>query len=161
LSIPQAEPKPDSLPHQTHKALRDSGYGTENLTGTVIEDSDDEEIKVYWQIAIGRKIYPYENSKLTDTSDDDRAAFEQYLLSHDNAVTEIPTSTVIEAALSREKKYLFQRIPARGRFCEMWRIQTALKYNVSETKDIWTTRSTKLTMLSLKFVIWSNSQRPC
>jgi len=129
FSMSQAEQTPDSLPQQKLKVSRDSGYGT---TGTVIEDSDDEEIRVCWQIAIGKKIYPYENSKLMDISDDDREDFERYLLSHDNAVTEIPTSTVIEAALAREKKYLFERIPARGRFCEMWRIQTALKYNVSK-----------------------------
>lgn len=132
FSMSQAEQPPDSLPQQKLKISRDSGYGT---TGTVIEDSDDEEIKVCWQIAIGKKVYPYENSKLIDTSDADREDFERYLLSHDNAVTEIPTSTVIEAALARGKKYLFERMPARGRFCEMWRIQTALKYNVSRHRS--------------------------
>jgi len=157
FSMSQAEQNPDALPQQKFKVTRDSGYGTENITGTIIEDSDDEDVKVYWQIAIGRKIYPYENSKLTDTSDAEQVDFENYLLSHDNAVTEIPTSTVIEAALRKENKYLFQRIPARGRFCEMWRIQTALKYNVSVNKT--SDREDVLTSPSLKFVSLSNTRR--
>jgi len=140
FSMSQAEQKPDLVTQQKPtKSLRDSGYVTENVehpvTGTVIEDSDEEGVKVYWQIAIGRKIYPYENSKLSEVADVSLAEAEQYIHSHDNAVTEIPTSTVIEAALQRTKKYLYQKVPARGRFCEMWHIQTALKYNVSIRKN--------------------------
>ena len=131
FSMSQAEPKSDSQQRQKTKTSRDSGYITENVTGTIIDDSDDEDIKIYWQIAIGKRIYPYENGRLVDSSDSSQEEVNQYISSHDNAVTEIPTSTVVEAALQRQKKYIFGRIPARGRFCEMWRIQTALKYNVS------------------------------
>lgn len=160
FSMSQAEQKPDLVSQQKSKSLRDSGYVTENVehpaTGTVIEDTDEEDVKVYWQIAIGRKIYPYENSKLSEIADVSLAEAEQYIRSHDNAVTEIPTSTVIEAALQRKKKYIYEKVPARGRFCEMWRIQTALKYNVSICKDYM--NGTLLILFSLTFATWSSYQ---